>query len=65
MRLKILIFVLFVVVIIITPFEAKLLNQSIQWMYMLNLSELTAFIAGIVTYKYFRLSNVYEAKNEV
>lgn len=39
---------LIVFVIVITPFEARLLNTTVKWMYGLNFSEVIIFGFGLL-----------------
>ena len=47
MKLKTLFFILFLFVLVITPFEAIFFNQKLTWMYILNLTECLMFGVGL------------------
>ncbi len=41
-------FILIVITFVITPYEAKLMNQELTWMYVLNFKEVIIFGFGLL-----------------
>ena len=51
-----LITVMLLILVFITPFEARLLNQDLTYMYWLNIVETFIFAVGIATGVFFTLT---------